>query len=333
MRLLILGGTAFLGREVALAGLERGHEVTCLARGSAPVPEGVAFVRGDRDQPDGLAGVASTSWDAVVDVTGHPIHVKRAVRDLQTDHWVFVSTANVYAPGAGADVQESAPLLAPFEGDRTDSMDTYGSAKVACEVAYRDSGTPATLVRAGLIGGPADTSGRSGYWPWRFAHPVSDEVVVVDDPDYPTALVDVRDLAVWIVLAAEEQLEGAFNVTGPTLRLSQVLDAAARAAGSTVRRRALPATRLAELGISAWMGPASLPLWIDDPSMRGFGTLDTSRALAAGLVCHPLEDTFRAALAYEESRSTPRSAGLSDEDEERALGLAPQQIARDQSEA
>lgn len=337
-RILVLGGTAFLGREVARQAATAGYDVTCLARGSAPPPEGVEFVVGDRDEDDGLVAVADRSWDAVVDVTLHPVHVHRAVRDLETDHWVFVSTANVYEPGAGMD--ESAPLLEPFTGERMSAMEEYGPAKVACEEAYRQSGRTATLARAGLIGGPGDASGRSGYWPWRFAHPVHrvdpahpdeygaaaqreegalPEAVVPDDPDYPTALIDVRDLASWLVRAATEKLDGAYNVTGPTTPLGQVLATAAEAAGGRARPRPVPPARLAELGVSGWMGPASLPLWIDDPALRGFGTLDTRRAVGSGLVTRPLLETFRDVLPYEEARQDPRRCGLDDADEARVL--------------
>lgn len=332
-QILVLGGTAFLGRETARQALARGHQVTCLARGSAPAPDGVRFVVGDRDEEDGLAAVAGQRWDSIIDVTLHPVQARRAVRDLRTRHWVFVSTANVYEPGSGLD--ESAPRLAPLVGDRMDGMEDYGPAKVACEDIYRDSGVPAVLVRAGLIGGPGDESGRSGYWPWRFANPVggdgdgggvkgggSDEgaeVVAPDDPDYPIALVDVRDLAAWLVHAAEERLAGPFNATGPATTLGTVLTAAARAAGNRARPRPVPPAVLAELGIAAWAGPASLPLWIDDPELRGFATLDTARAQAAGLVTRPLLDTFRDVLVWEGSRHTPRRCGLDDEDERRVL--------------
>lgn len=331
-RILVLGGTAFLSREVARQGLTQGYDVTCLARGSAPHPEGVRFVAADRDEDDGLAAVAGEHWDAVVDVTLHPVHVRRAVRDLRTEHWVYVSTANVYAPGAGLD--ENAPLVEAFAGDRMSTMEEYGPAKRACEDAYRDSGTSATLARAGLIGGPGDVSGRSGYWPWRFAHPVSPtadagpagqcgddrpEVVVPDDPDFPTALVDVRDLARWLLLAATQRLDGPYNVTGPSTPLGRVLADAAEVAGGRARPRPAAPTRLAELGVSSWMGPASLPLWIDDPDLRGFSTMDTGRAVADGLTTRPLLETFRDVLPYEEARDEPRRCGLDDEDEARVL--------------
>ncbi len=137
------------------------------------------------------------------------------------------------------------------------------------------------------------------------------------DVDCPCAIIDVRDLAAWLVTVAEHRVDGTFNATGPTAPLGDVLGLAAEVAGS--HTELLPAGRevLAELGIGAWMGPASLPLWIDDAEWRGFATLDTSRARAAGLVTRPLNQTLRDTLAFEETRTEPRPAGLTDDDERR----------------
>ena len=178
---------------------------------------------------------------------------------------------------------------------------------------------PPPIARSGLIGGPGDWSGRTGYWPWRFAHPVGDEVVVPGDLDFPCAFVDVRDLAAWLVVAAEQRIDGVFNATGPTTTLGEVLTAAAAVSGSSARPRPVPVERLRELGVQGWMGPASLPLWIDDPDWRGFATMDTTRARAAGLTTRPLAQTLRDGLAFEETRDEPRRAGLSDDEERRVL--------------
>ncbi|ANS79448.1 putative reductase [Serinicoccus hydrothermalis] len=320
MRLLLLGGTAFLGRAVATEAVARGHEVTCLARGSAPAPEGVTFVTANRDEPDAFAEVRDEEWDAVVDVARQPGQVRRAVAELTTPHWVFVSTANVYAPAPGLRPVETDPLLEPLAGDVMGSMEDYGPAKVACEQAVREgtaaTGGTATLARAGLIGGPGDVSGRLGYWPWRFAHPSGPDVIVPDDPDFPVAVVDVRDLAGWLVDAAEQRLDGAYNVTGEVVALADVLAAAAQAAGADVPMRPVSLATLAELGVAPWMGPRSLPLWIDDPDLREFAALDISRALATGLRLRPLAETLADTLAWEETRESPRAAGLTDEEEQ-----------------
>lgn len=317
----MLGGTAWLGRTVAEEALRRGHDVTCLARGSAPAPDGATFVRADRDEEDGLAPVANTAWDAVVDVSRQPGQVRRSVRDLRTAHHVFVSTGNVYAAFDALEQDEDSPLRAALDGDVMEDMETYGEAKVACETAVLASGVTTTITRSGLIGGPGDSSGRTGYWPWRFAHPVGEEVVVPDDPAFPTAMVDVRDLASWLVTVVEQRVGGVFNVTGPTTPLGDVLTLAAEVGGSGARPRPLPTDVLSGLGVDAWMGPASLPLWVSDPDWRGFATMDTTRARAAGLVTRLLRETLAGALAYEESRPVgeERRAGLTDEDERRVL--------------
>jgi hypothetical protein len=243
------------------------------------------------------------------------------VRDLRTAHHVFVSTGNVYAAFDALEQDEDSPLRAPLDGDVMEDMETYGEAKVACETAVLGSGATATVIRSGLIGGPGDWSGRTGYWPWRFAHPVADEVVVPDDPDFPTAMVDVRDLAAWVVTLVEDRTGGVFNATGATTRLGDVLALAAEVGGSGATPRPVPLDRLTELGIDNWMGPASLPLWISDPEWRGFATLDTTRAREAGLVLRPLRETLTDALAFEESRpeGDERRAGLTDVDERRVL--------------
>ncbi|MDP3207782.1 MAG: oxidoreductase [Rhodoglobus sp.] len=317
MELLLLGGTAFLGRAIASAALGRGHSVTCVARGGSLPPHGATLIAADRDEDRGLDPVAERHWDAVVDVSRQPGQVRRTVRDLRTSHWVFVSTANVYADYSVIERDENAATRAPLHGDVMEDMSTYGEAKVACEDAVRAAEGSATIVRSGLIGGPGDWSGRTGYWPWRFAHPTGADVIVPDDADFPCALIDVRDLAAWIVTAAEQRLDGTFNATGLTTALHEVLRAAARVAGSDLPMRPVSVERLAELEIGSWMGPASLPLWIDDPTWRGFATLNTTRAREEGLVTRPLSDTLRDTLAYENERIQPRQAGLSDDDERR----------------
>lgn len=318
MEILVLGGTALLGRAIATSALERGHAVTCLARGTSTAPEGVVFISSDRDDDDGLEPVKGNLWDAVIDVSRQPGQVRRAVRELTTSHWVFISSGNVYADFSSIEQDEDARVRGPLEGDVMADMSTYGEAKVACEDAVRGSSGSATIVRSGLIGGPGDWSGRTGYWPWRFAHPTGDDVIVPDDPDFPCAMIDVRDLAAWIVDVAEQHVDGTFNATSPTVAFHAVMSAAADVADSAAQPRPVSAATLAELDIGAWMGPASLPLWIDDPAWRGFATMNTDRAQAAGLVTRPLSDTLVDALEYENQRTEPRQAGLTDEEEVKA---------------
>ncbi len=318
MDLLVLGGTGFLGRVVATQARDRGFNLTCLARGTRPPVDGVTLVRADRQNDDALQAVGERTWDAVIDLTSTPGHARRAVRDLHAGHWVFVSTANVYTQADRPEQDEGSPVHEPMTGDTMDDMSLYGPAKVACEVAIRAGTESHTIVRAGLIGGDGDTSARSGYYPWRFAHPTGTDVLVPPDLAFPVAMIDAQDLAAWILDCVQERIHGTFNATGATTTLGEVLEASCAVARSEAVVRPVPADVLAEAGIAPWMGPASLPLWIDDPSLRWFSTLETTAARNNGLRTRPLRETLGAALAYEESREQPRPCGLTD-DEERAL--------------
>ncbi len=316
MKLLLLGGTRFLGRAIAVEALARGVDVTCLARGTIAPPDGVTFVRADRNDDDALVPVSQQHWDAVIDVSMQPGQVRRAVRDLSTDHLVFISTSSVYANGDRLEQDEDAPTLPALDGDTMTDMSMYGPAKVACEEAVHASTATSTIIRSGLIGGPGDTSGRSGYYPWRFAHPTGEDVLVPNDPDFPCALIDVDDLAAWTVTAARDRIAGTFNATGPATPLSKVLETARRVAGEQAPPpRPVPLEVLRAAGVQSWMGPKSLPLWIDDPADRYGATADTSAARALGLTTRSLEETFARVLPYEEARDVPRRAGLSDVDE------------------
>lgn len=321
MRLLLLGGTAFLGRAIASTARDRGIDVTCVARGSAPAVPGVRLVLADRDREDALDEVADSAWDAVIDLTRQPGHARRAVRDLEAAHWVFVSSGNVYASFDRLEQDETAPLLPPLVGDVMEDMSQYGAAKVACENALREGTDSVTIIRSGLIGGAEDWSGRSGYYPWRFAHPSGPDVLAPPDLEFPTALIDVEDLASWIVTCAQQRAAGVFNATGPTTTIGAVLERAREVAASAAEVRPVPQDVLTEGGVQAWMGPASLPLWIDDESWRYFATLDTTRARARGLRTRPLGETLAAALRFEEVRTQPRQAGLTDDDEVRLRSL------------
>src|SRR4029079_17229760 len=154
MRMLVLGGTAWLGRTIALEALGRGHDVTCLARGSDEPPPGATFVTADRDLDDVLDAVGHQTWDAVVDVTRHPGHARRAVRDLAARHRVLVSTGNVYAQFDAVEQPEDSPLRDPLDGDLMTDMEVYGEAKVSCENAVRETKGNSTIVRSGLRARP-----------------------------------------------------------------------------------------------------------------------------------------------------------------------------------
>jgi nucleoside-diphosphate-sugar epimerase len=298
MRLLVLGGTVFLGRAIAGHARTAGHDVTCAARSvSGNPPDGVRFVRIDRDDPNGLAPLAAERFDAVADVSRHPGQVRRAVAVLRSrvGHWTFVSTVSVYAdkrtPGQRAD---TAPLLAPSapEIERGDG-EAYGPAKVACE---RMMGNTAFVCRAGLIVGPEDPTGRFTYWPVRLAR--GGEVLVPGTPDDPVQYIDARDLAGWIIHAAETGLTGTYDGIGPARPIGRFLAGIASAIGAECRLTWIDRHFLEAHGVRMWAGPRSIPLWVPLPDYGGFATRDVARSLAEGLVLRDLGDTARDTLAW-----------------------------------
>jgi nucleoside-diphosphate-sugar epimerase len=321
MRLLVLGGTAWLGRNIVSAAMDAGHEVTALARGEAgDAPDGARFVAADRDGEDAFAALDDERWDAVIDVSRQPGQVRRAVAALgeRTGHWVFVSSASVYADSATIGDDEDAELLPPLDGDVMESMETYGSAKVSCERFVLDGiGADRSLIaRASLIGGPGDWSGRTGYWPRRMARPSNPEgrVLVPDAPDVPVQVLDARDLAAWLVRCAERGTAGIATVGGPTHTLGEHLEAVRTVTGFTGSWEVAGEDWLAEHDVEPWMGPRSLPLWLPAESIA-LNAHDLSRAASLGLRTRPLAETLADTLAWELAEPGERRSGLSDDDE------------------
>lgn len=326
MRILVLGGTAWLGGEVAREAQGRGHEVTALARGeSGPAPAAVTLVRADRSRPDAYDSVRGQRWDGVIDVSRQPGHVRSALVALadQTAHWVFVSSCSVYAAHDTPGADESAALLPALDQEEA-TLETYGEGKVACERAVLAAMGPehSLVARSGLIAGPGDRSGRTGYWPLRFARPATEDgtVLVPDSPAQGTQLVDVRDLAAWLVDGVEHRTSGVFNAASAVLPLAEHLATARAVAGHQGPLQLVSPQWLADEGVQEWAGERSLPLWLNTAGWEGFGARDTSAARAAGLRIRPLADTLADTLAWElqEGPDRPRRAGLSSSDE-RAL--------------
>jgi len=325
MRLLVLGGTAWLGREFAVQAASRGVDVTCAARGrSGAPPEGCAFVVVDRDDPNGLRTLVGP-WDVVVDVSRAPAQVSRAVDALARDchRYVFISTGSVYADPSVVGADEGADLLAPWPDDREpgDGPEAYGAAKVRCEqLVVGGFGVERSLVvRAGLIGGPGDETGRTTYWPWRFARSreLGRPVLVPDAFVEATQVIDARDLVGWALDAVSGGVGGTFNAVGDPVSLGEHLTVAQEVAGSARELRPAAGEWLRSQGVEPWMGGRSLPLWIGDPEWRGFSTRSNARAKAEGLRLRPLAETLRDGLEWELSgmRQGPRRAGLTDTDE------------------
>jgi 2'-hydroxyisoflavone reductase len=316
-RWLVLGGTVFLSRAVTEAALARGHEVACVARGtSGSVPNGATLVRADRNDPTALDSLRGQRFDAVVDVARMSVPwVRTALETLAgaARHWTFVSSVSVYADHAKQGQTVASATLEPRDDGPEDDPDAYGAVKVASENLVRDRAADrALIVRAGLICGPGDPTDRFGYWPARFAR--GGRAVVPDAPGQPIQIVDVRDLATWIVACGEEATTGTFDAVGPRTTLGPMLDEVADAVGAAgLERVPVHPDVLMEAGVDTWAGPRSLPLWLP-PSHYGLGAHDEGPATAAGLRCRSVAETARGAL------ETERALGL---DRLRRAGLTP----------
>lgn len=320
MKILVLGGSVFLSKAVAVDALARGHEVTCATRGSSgPVPDGAGFVSWDRNEevPDELA---RASYDAVVDVGRFPSWVRRGVAAWPGAHWVFVSTVNVYAddsipggrPGALA-LREPQPEDVELTGD----SEAYGRMKVACEQIVRDGAASWTVIRPGLIVGPGDPTGRFTYWPVRLAD--GGEALAGGRPADEMQVIDARDLAAWIVDCAEQRTPGDFDGVGEILPLGALIDRVAEGVGSEAALTWVPQEFLEEQGVEPWAGPEALPLWLPRPEYDGLGSHDPAPSLAAGLVLRPIADTARDTLTWVRSAPDAVVSGMSRDREAEVL--------------
>ncbi|SFR82473.1 Nucleoside-diphosphate-sugar epimerase [Agromyces sp. CF514] len=328
MDLLVLGGTQWLGRTLAQEALARGHRVTCLARGTTgEVAAGAALVRADRSEPDAYAEVAGRTWDTLIDVTRQPGYARAAARELagSVGHATFISSGNVYAAQNEPAADERAELLPPLAADES-TPETYGEAKSAIEQAYREAfGARFLAIRPGLIAGPGDASGRSGYWVARAARAVRDggPVLVPDVLDDAAQAVHIQDLVRFTLDSVERNATGAFNVVGDRGTFGDWLATATAVAGYDGEVVAASPEWLAEQGIAEWSGPESLPLWIRDPEWRAFQDRSNAAAKRAGLVLRPVEQLLEETLEWEREQGLDRErrAGLSAERERELLGL------------
>ncbi|MBY8345525.1 SDR family oxidoreductase [Streptomyces spinosirectus] len=293
MRLLVLGGTEFAGRAVVEAALGRGWEVTVLNRGRHQPPPGVRVLQGDRTTPDGLAALTGGEWDAVVDTwSAAPRAVHDAARLLRgrAGRYVYVSTRSVYAWPAPAGYAEDAPLVEGAEpgADETD----YARDKRGAEIAVLDAfgADDSVLVRAGLILGPYENIGRLPWWLDRIAR--GGTVLAPGPRELPLQYIDARDMAAWILGAAERELSGPYNMTSPQghATMGALLEACVQVTGAAAELRWTDPDVILEAGIEPW---TQLPVWVPPGSDMHdvLHSADVSRAVATGLACRPVEET------------------------------------------
>ncbi|MEV5545003.1 NAD-dependent epimerase/dehydratase family protein [Streptomyces sp. NPDC052309] len=293
MRLLVLGGTEFVGRAVVEAALGRGWEVTVFHRGRHAPPPGVRSLHGDRTAPDGLTALAEGAWDAVVDTwSAAPRAVRDAARLLRdrAGRYVYVSSCSVYAWPPAAGYTEDAPLVTDASAD-ADGTD-YARDKRGGELAALDAfgAARSVFVRAGLILGPYENVGRLPWWLNRVAR--GGPVLAPGPRDLPLQYVDVRDLAEWTLGAVAQQLSGPYNLVAPPghTTMEALLEACARATDAAAELRWTGPDAVLGAGIEPW---TQLPVWVPPGSdlHDALHRADVSRALATGLRCRPAADT------------------------------------------
>ncbi len=306
MKVLVLGGTLFVGRHVVEAALDHGHEVTVFHRGrtSPELYSEVEHLHGDRDAND-LESLRNRRWDAVVDTSARiPRWVRESTELLAEaiEHYTFVSSGSVYADTSLPGTDESSPVhrLEDETEEEIASAEVYGALKALCErEAERALPGRVLVVRAGLIVGPYDPTGRFTYWVHRIAR--GGDVLVPEPRDQPVQFVHARDLADWILALAEQRRAGVFNATGPAapLTMEQLLVECRAATGSDASFVWREAGVLERNGVEAW---SDLPLWLgSDPAVGGFLAVNVSKAIAAGLRFRPLAQTIRETLEHAET--------------------------------
>lgn len=327
-KILILGGTGFLGPKTVAAALARGHSVTIFNRGKRekiqPLEQQVEHLYGNRDpllpaedergpdkqlvtpdaRPRGLEQLVGRRWDVVIDNSGYYPRMVKASAELlapNADRYIYISSISAYdanPPAGGDETAALATLKDPSVEEMGKDFENYGGLKAACERAA-EAAFPgrAAIVRPGYIVGPGDPTDRFTYWPARIAR--GGEVLAPGSPDDPLQWIDVRDLADWLVTLAERGTTGTFNAIGPSspARWGDVLAACRAAAGPAAGTLTwVPSAWLAEHGMG---GEDAFPIWVAPlGKFEGFHRWRNDRAEAAGLTFRPMADTAKAILAW-----------------------------------
>lgn len=330
MRLLVLGGTHFVGRAVVEEAVRRGAEVTTVTRGASGAPvAGATAVHADRTRPGALAeALGDAAWDAVIDTwSDAPAVVRESARLLadRAGHYGYVSSRSVYRWPLPPGADESAPVV---DGDAasTDASD-YAAAKRGGELAVLEGFSgPSLLARAGLILGPHEDVGRLPWWLSRMSR--GGRVVAPGPRDRGLQYVDARDLTSWMLDAAERRLSGAFNAVSPPghTTTAELLETCRDVTGGGADLVWVAPAVVEAAGVSPW---TELPIWVPPTGeLAGLHEADTSAARAEGLSCRPAQETVRDTWRWlqEEGFPSPKSGrpgvGLTPDAEQRLLDAA-----------
>jgi 2'-hydroxyisoflavone reductase len=316
LRILILGGTGFIGPNQVRYALKRGHQLTLFNRGKTNpglFPD-VEHLKGDRN--DDLEALKGREWDVVID---NPSTLPRWVRQSaqllkdSAQHYMFVSTVSVYSDNSIVGMDETAPVgkLEDLDDPTTEEVtgESYGPLKAAAErEAQKAFPGKTTVVRPGLIVGPGDRSDRFTYWPVRIDR--GGEVIAPGSPDDPNQIIDARDLGEWMIRMAESQVGGVYNATGPwkPLNMAQMLYGIKAASSSDVWFTWIDADFLEGQKVRAWV---DMPTWIPPKEgYEGFSRMSIARALKQGLTFRPLAVTAKDTLDWFKSLPEERQAKL-----------------------
>jgi 2'-hydroxyisoflavone reductase len=319
VRLLILGGTEFVGRHVVLAARAAGMDITLFNRGTTNPDLFGDLERITGDRATDLDRLAGRSWDAIVDTCGYtPADVGASAQALRGSarHYVFVSTVSVYAELAEPGAAEDAALHPPERSTREVTGETYGPLKVACEEEVDAHwGSDALIVRPGVVAGPHDPTDRFTYWVVRASE--GGQVLGPGAPDRALQVIDARDLGDWIVRALLAGITGVHNAVGPTVTFGDLLETGAQRAGGDADITWVADGFLREHDVEPW---ADLPLWLPPDVLPGLVRVSAQRAVEAGLTFRTLADTVAATQDWALSRPEHAlKAGMSREREQELL--------------
>lgn len=287
MKILILGGTKFAGLHAALAAVSNDHEVTLFNRGTHPAPDGVTSIVGDRLAPDGYASLDNLTFDVVIDTwSTNPIAIQRAVEALRgrIGHYIYISTLSVYDFEQGtAPYDESTPF---FDPEKTDVQ--YIKDKVRGETFISESGMPATFIRPGVILGPDESVWRLPWWLLRMKR--GGKTLAPGPKELQLQFIDVRDLAAFTIKAAEEKLEGGYNLVSEMKHISmgEFLGTANKVAGNQADLCWLESEKVIEAGVGPWV---EMPMWLPPGDLSVYSA-DVSKAIKAGLTIRPALQTI-----------------------------------------
>ncbi|WP_285767411.1 SDR family oxidoreductase [Peribacillus sp. SI8-4] len=335
MRVLILGGTRFLGKALVKEGLKRGHEITLFNRGTNKemFPE-VEQLIGDRDND--VSSLENRKWDIVLDTCGFaPHHIKKIATVLgdSIEHYTYISSISLYKDWIPVNITEDYQVqsmpedkLKDVEEGKISPYEYYGALKALCEAEAEKHWPGRVLhVRAGLLVGAFDYTDRLPYWVQRVAQ--GGKVLVPGRSDRPVQLIDVKDAATWVFNMAESRKKGAFNVTGPhdTLTMKELLNTCKAVTNSDAEFVWADEPFIVEHKVQPW---TEMPFWIPEnfplegeaEPWKGSFLINIAKSLSAGLTFRPLEDTVHDVYQWEKARQdTDRKTGISKEREQELL--------------